>query len=278
MPIGGFEGPSGRRVRSVERALSASTLLPTLAFAALGAVTVLLVAQMGISPLGAVVGPSARDGGHAVTTPRMSISIGPPRLHRSAPARDRETTTADAPTGQTGPTTLTLARPAAHTIPPTRGPETTTADGPTGPTVLTFARHVAHTIPSTRSPETTTADAESAAFTAAVTNAADTDAEVTTREVTTAAVGPQGQADTEVMVASKVMYTVLTRAAMAPAPEFEDLKPMKPMKSMKTLKSPNEDTSVKCMKTSHHTKHTEATEATDTAEASKHAKAAKRRC
>ena len=49
MPIGGFEGPSGRRVCSVERALSASTLLPTVAFAALGAVTVLLVAQMGIS-------------------------------------------------------------------------------------------------------------------------------------------------------------------------------------------------------------------------------------
>ena len=122
MPIGGFEGPSGRRVRSTERALSASTLLPTLAFAALGAVTVLLVAQMGISPLGAVVGPSARDGGHAVTTPRMSISLGPPRLHRSAPARDRETTIGD------GPTTLTLARPEAHPIPPTRGRETTTAD------------------------------------------------------------------------------------------------------------------------------------------------------
>src|SRR5665647_177324 len=196
MPIGGVEGPSGRRVRSVERALSASTLLPTVAFAALGAVTVLLVAQMGISPLGAVVGPSARDGGHAVTTPRMSISIGPPRLHRSAPARDRETTTADSPTGPTGPTTLTFARPVAHTIPPTRSPETTTADGPTGPTALTFARPAAHTIPPTRSPETTTADAESAAFTAAVTNAADTDAEVTTREATTAAVGPQGQADT----------------------------------------------------------------------------------
>ena len=127
MPIGGFEGPSGRRVCSVERALSASTLLPTVAFAALGAVTVLLVAQMGISPLGAVVGPSARDGGHAVTTPRMSISIGPPRLHRSAPARDRETTTADSPTGPTGPTTLTFARPVPHTIPPTRGRETNAA-------------------------------------------------------------------------------------------------------------------------------------------------------
>src|SRR5665647_364869 len=76
MPIGGFGGPSGRRVHSVERALSASTLLPTVAFAALGAVTVLLVAQMGISPLGAVGGPSARDGGRGVTMPRMSISIG----------------------------------------------------------------------------------------------------------------------------------------------------------------------------------------------------------
>src|SRR5665647_277408 len=123
MPIGGSEGPSGRRVRSVERALSASTLLPTVAFAALGALTVLLVAQMGISPLGAGGGPSARDGGHAVTTPRMSISVGPPRLHRSAPARDRKTTTGDAPsgpTGPTGPTTLILARPVAHANPPTR--------------------------------------------------------------------------------------------------------------------------------------------------------------
>src|SRR5665647_1412314 len=97
MPIGGVEGPSGRRVRSVERALTASALLPTVALAALGAVTVLLAVQMGISPLGAVSGPSARDGGHGVTMPRMSISIGPQRLVRSAPARDRETTTADAP-------------------------------------------------------------------------------------------------------------------------------------------------------------------------------------
>ena len=52
MPIGGFGGLSGRRVRSVERALSASTLLPTVAFAALGAVTVLLVVQMGHLPVG----------------------------------------------------------------------------------------------------------------------------------------------------------------------------------------------------------------------------------
>lgn len=238
MPIGGFEGPSGRRVCSVERALSASTLLPTVAFAALGAVTVLLVAQMGISPLGAVVGPSARDGGHAVTTPRMSISIGPPRLHRSAPARDRETTTADSPTGPTGPTTLTFARPVAHTIPPTRGRETTAAD------------------------------AQSAAFTAAVTgvavtNAAVIDAAVTTWEVTPAAVGPQAQADMGVMVASEVMYTVLARPAMAPTTEPED------HKSQKSLKSQNEDTSVTSVKTTH------TTQSTDTAEASEHAKAAK---
>ena len=242
MPIGGFEGPSGRRVCSVERALSASTLLPTVAFAALGAVTVLLVAQMGISPLGAVVGPSARDGGHAVTTPRMSISIGPPRLHRSAPARDRETTTADSPTGPTGPTTLTFARPVAHTIPPTRGRETTAAD------------------------------AQSAAFTAAVTgvavtNAAVIDAAVTTWEVTTAAVGPQAQADMGVMVASEVMYTVLARPAMAPTTESED---HKSQKSPKSQKSQNEDTSVTSVKTTH------TTQSTDTAEASEHAKAAKR--
>src|SRR5665647_3471742 len=104
MPFGGFGGPSGRRARSVERALTASALLPTVAFAALGAVTVLFVVQMGISPLGAVSGPSARDGGHGVTMPRKSISIGPQRLQHSAPARDRETTTADAPTGSTGRT------------------------------------------------------------------------------------------------------------------------------------------------------------------------------
>src|SRR5665811_482795 len=116
MPIGGFEGPSGRRVRSVERALSASTLLPTLAFAALGTVTVLLVAQMGMPPLGEVVGSSAHDGGRAVTMPRMSISVDPPLLPRSTPARDRETTTADAqPAAMTAAATNAAATNAAVT-------------------------------------------------------------------------------------------------------------------------------------------------------------------
>jgi len=228
-------------VHSVERALSASTLLPTVAFAALGAVTVLLVAQMGISPLGAVGGPSARDGGRGVTMPRMSISIGPQRLQHSPPARDRETTTTDArtgPTSPTGPTTLILARPVAHANPPT----------------------------SVR--ESPAPDAQSAAMTAAatgvaVTNAAFIDAAVTTWEVTTAAVGPQAQADMGVMVASEVMYTVLARPAMAPTTEPED------HKSQKSLKSQNEDTSVTSVKTTHTTQSTDATQAPE------HAKAAK---
>ena|SRR5665647_2732915 len=241
MPIGGFEGPSGRRVRSVERALSASTLLPTLAFAALGTVTVLLVAQMGMPPLGEVVGSSAHDGGRAVTMPRMSISVDPPLLPRSTPARDRETTTADAPTGPTGPTTLTLALPAPHTIAPPRGRETTAAD------------------------------AQPAAMTAAATNAAVTDAdattwEVITREATIAAVRPQPQAAAEVMVAPAVMYTLLTRATMAPAPEPEDLK------SLKSPKSPTEDTSVTSVKTA---QTAQSTPSTDTVDGSEHAKAAK---
>jgi len=249
MPIGGFEGPSGRRVRSVERALSASTLLPTLAFAALGAVTVLLVAQMGISPLGAVVGPSARDGGHAVTTPRMSISLGPPRLHRSAPARDRETTTGDALT------TLTLARPEAPPIPPTRGRETTTADAHSA---AVSAVVIGAAI--TDAEASSVAVTSSAATTKEVTTKEVTTKEVTTEEVTTEAVEPQVQADTEVMAASEVMYTLLTRTAMAPALEPED---------QKSQKSQNEDTSVPSVKPPQTTQSTDATDATE------HAKAAK---
>src|SRR5665811_223467 len=237
MLIGGFGGPSGRRVRSVERALSASALLPTVAFAALGTLTILLVAQMGISPLGPVGAPSAHDGGQSVTTPRLSISIHPQRLHRSAPARDRETTTADAPTAPTGPTTLTFARPVAHTNAPTRGRASTTPD------------------------------AQSAAMTAAVTNAGVTNAAVigrtvtnaavTSWEVTTAAVEPQVQADTKALVASEVTYTSLGRAATAPALEPDDQR-----------RPQNEGTSAKHVKPPQHT---------DAAQASEHAKAAKSR-
>lgn len=268
MPIGGFGGPSGRRVRSVERALSASTLLPTVAFAALGAVTVLLVVQMGISPLGAVGGPSARDGGQGVTMPRMSISIGPQRLQHSAPARDRETTTADAPT------TLDIAGPVTLTIPPTRGRETTTAlapTGPTGPTTLILARPVTHTNPPTSVRESPAPEAQPAAMTAAVTglavtNAAVTDVAVTNPtvigravtmwEVTTAAVEPHVQAYTAATTAPTVMYTLLAKAETAPAlgPEGE--------------KSQNEDTSVTSVK---------APQNTDATQASEQAKAAKSR-
>jgi hypothetical protein len=281
MPIGGFGGPSGRRVHSVERALSASTLLPTVAFAALGTVTVLLVVQMGISPLGAVSGPSARDGGQGVTMPRMSISIGPQRLQHSAPARDRETTTADVPT------TLDIAGPVTLTIPPTRDRETTTAlapTGPTGPTTLIFARAAVRTIPPTRDRESTAPDAQSAAMTAAVTglavtntavtntavtntavtNAAVADVAVTNTavigravtmwEVTTAAVEPHVQACTAATTAPAVMYTLLAKAETAPAPGPEG------------EKSRNEDTSVTSVKTPQNT---------DATQASEHAKAAK---
>src|SRR5680860_617614 len=234
MLIGGFGGPSGRRVRSVERALSASALLPTVAFAALGTLTILLVAQMGISPLGPVGAPSAHDGGQSVTTPRLSISIHPQRLHRSAPARDRETTTADAPTAPTGPTTLTFARPVAHTIPPTRDRASTTPD------------------------------AQSAAMTAAVTNAGVTNAAVigrtvtnaavTSWEVTTAAVEPQVQADTKALVASEVTYTSLG-AATAPALEPDDQR-----------RPQNEGTSAKHVKPP---QHTDAAQASEHAKAAK---------
>lgn len=108
MPFGGFGGPSGRRVRSVERALTASALLPTVAFAALGAVTVLLVAQMGIAPLGEGVGSSAHDGGRAVTTPRMSVSTGPAQVRSFGTMSSRSATRVGRP-----PTVITMT-PDAH--------------------------------------------------------------------------------------------------------------------------------------------------------------------
>ena len=104
MANGGFGGAQGRRDQSVERGLSASAFLPTFGFAALGTVTVLLVAQMGISPLGAVLGPSPRDGGRAVTTPHMSVSIGPPRAQSFGPTSSREATRVGDP-----PTVVTAA-------------------------------------------------------------------------------------------------------------------------------------------------------------------------
>ena len=127
MDDGGFQSPSGRcrlwgrrqqtsgerrgRQYSVERALSASTILPTAAFAALSAMTVLVVTQVGMSPLGALVGPAApseRDGGLAVTSPRMSISIAPPFERPFALQRDRATTRA-----RISPAAVTAA-PDAH--------------------------------------------------------------------------------------------------------------------------------------------------------------------
>ena len=105
MMTGGFGGLRGRRPRglrrlprspgprrSAERALSASALLPTVAFAGLGTVTVLLVAQLGMAPLDSNVGPTARDGGHAVTTPRMSVSGDPAELRSLRPLSSRAAT------------------------------------------------------------------------------------------------------------------------------------------------------------------------------------------
>ena len=106
MVNGGFGGARGRRDQSVERALSASAFLPTFGFAALGTATVLLVAQMGMSPLGAVLGPSPRDGGRAVTTPHMSVSIGPPRGQSFGPTSSRAATRVGDP-----PTVITAALP-----------------------------------------------------------------------------------------------------------------------------------------------------------------------
>ena len=77
--------------------------------------TVLVVTQMGMSPLGALVGPaapSARDGGLAVTSPRMSISIAPPLASAHPPADGRAPTSVHRP-----PTTIPVAlavRPGAN--------------------------------------------------------------------------------------------------------------------------------------------------------------------
>ncbi|NMM22160.1 MAG: hypothetical protein HHJ11_01445 [Phycicoccus sp.] len=265
MPIGGFGGPSGRRVHSVERALAASALLPTAAFTALGSLSVLLVVQMGISPLVAISGPSARDGGHSVTMPRMSISIDPQRLQFSSRSQNRKTTTAVAPT------MLDFAHPGAQTIAPTRGHETTTtADAPTGPTRPTtfmFVRFVAHTIPPARDRKTTALEDQPAARTVkgvVVTKAAVTGVEatsaVTTWEVTTAAAEPQVQAGkdaTDAPNAPDATFTLLARAATAPAPEPADPKSQTP---------PKDDTSAASAKTPHTTGATQA---------SGHAKAAK---
>jgi hypothetical protein len=136
MDDGGFQSPSARfrgiwvrrqhtsagrhgRHYSLERALSASTLLPTTAFAALSALTVLVVTQVGMSPLGALVGPaapSARDGGLAVTSPRMSISIAPPLVSAHPPADDDR-----APTSVHRPPT---AIPVALAVRPEANPAT----------------------------------------------------------------------------------------------------------------------------------------------------------
>ncbi len=229
MPFGGFEGPSGRRVRSVERALTASALLPTAAFAALGSLTVLLVVQMGISPLGAIGGPSTRDGGHAVTMPRMSISIGPQRLQHASRSHDRDTTT-DAPT------TMDLTRPVTPAILPARGRETTTHDA--------------------RSAATTTAVTGVAVTNTAATGVAVTSA-VTIRRATTVAVEPQVQAGTDATAAPELMYTLLARPPTVPARETADRKPQTPQ---------NEDMPVASVKTP---RNTDATQASEHAKAAK---------
>lgn len=95
--------------------MSASALLPTVAFTALSAMTVLVVTQMGMSPLGALgdpTAPSARDGGRAVMPPRVSISIAQPLVSARPPVDNRAPTSVPLP-----PTAIPVAlavRPEAN--------------------------------------------------------------------------------------------------------------------------------------------------------------------
>src|SRR5665647_2567344 len=91
-----------------------------------------------MSPLGSLVGPSARDGGWAVTTPRMSVSLVPPFVHRSAPPKDLETDTGGPPT---------VSTPVAEANVPA-GPVATVAVATkiTSPTKVTVAVAVAVTV------------------------------------------------------------------------------------------------------------------------------------
>ena len=103
----------------------------------------------------------------------------------------------------------------------------------------------------------------------AVTDAAVTDVAFTSAatiwEVTTAAVEPQVQAGTDATEAPEVMYTLLARAATAPALEH-DRKPQ----TRQTRQTPqNEDASVASDAS------TKTPQNTDASQASEHAKAAK---
>ncbi len=84
--------------------------------------TVLVVTQMGMPPMSALGGPtapSARDGGRAVTSPRMSISSAPPLVSAQPPADDRAPTSV-----RPSPTTIPVAlaiRPEANPAVPVVG-------------------------------------------------------------------------------------------------------------------------------------------------------------
>jgi hypothetical protein len=250
MANGGFRGPSGRCDHSVERALSASAILPTVAFAALGTVTVLLVAQMGMLPVGAVVGPSARDGGHSVTVPRMSVTFAAPVAHRLTSAPGRKSSAGGHPT-------LTIALPVAHLLQPARGRAATNA----GTRSTVPVRAVTTAVVTTAvTPAAVTTAVTPAAVTTAVTPAAVTPTVTTaavTPAVTTAAVKPRVQADSGVTVALDVLPTFLTPAAVTPGPRPAD------------QKSQNEDKPRRSARTSNHFDAASASRQTDPASASR---------
>jgi hypothetical protein len=120
--------------------------------------TVLVVTQMAMAPLSAPGGPtalSARDGGLAVTSPRMSVSIAPPLVIARPPADDRAPTSV-----RPSPTTIPVAlavRPEAN---------------PAAPVVLTRSTKQAVAQPVPQSPQGQFAPAATLATTTAIAGSA----------------------------------------------------------------------------------------------------------
>lgn len=97
MVSGGLGGAKSRRQQRLERALSASSFMPIFAFAALGTLTVFLVALLGMPQLGVVIGRSAPDAGLVVTAPRMTVTIAPPPAQPPVSPGGRDATKVDSP-------------------------------------------------------------------------------------------------------------------------------------------------------------------------------------
>jgi hypothetical protein len=134
--------------------------------------TVLVVTQMAMAPLSAPGGPtalSARDGGLAVTSPRMSVSIAPPLVIARPPADDR------APTGvRPSPTTIPVAlavRPEANPAAPVALAVRPEAN-PAAPVVLTRSTKQAVAQPVPQSPQGQFAPAATLATTTAIAGSA----------------------------------------------------------------------------------------------------------